>query len=1181
MSKNPNLLKPSLLSASVSAALGAMVLGSIAPVYAADEADPALEEIVITGSRIVRRDYDSNSPIVTVDAADFETQTGLNIESYLNQLPEYNPASSPTTTQGDVQITPVNSVGIASISLRGFGANRSLVLVNGKRPTPINPLMVTDINGIPSALIQRVETITGGASAVYGADAVAGVTNFILRDNFEGFELDTQYGMTDDQAGDESRISAILGANIADGRGNVTLGVERYNRDAFLQKDSDFHMEFQRNQLTGGTFGLQGINGYACNFNCPPMTTVMAMFAGRPAGTNVFAQGAAANANSRGYNFNSDGTIWVAGSQGGLYRYKGPRADGEYMPQRAIDTTVTPNVEYTNVKWYDQAAYASAPQERYSFFASGNFDVTDSVNVYARGTFAESKTRTTLFGTSVITGWETQVPYNPTTDSPVNPALNYQDPAVVAAVVANPAAYANPSFIPTGAPGAFWPVPAELAILLNARPTRDAVWQPQWNPDNSLPPRNTYNTNEVYQVEVGSNIDLPIRDWTAEVYASHAESSTYNVATGNLSLARWRALSNQRDYGRNAKGTGNLSYTVGNGTTVPAARPAFGVGDYKCTSGFYDTLFRGDQPMSRDCYEAIAADLQTRTQNKQDIIEVNVQGSLFELPAGEVGAAMGFQNRRNSAKFYPDILQSSHSFTDQVIGVYPTGSLDAGTSVDDFYAEALVPVVNDLPFAQAIELELGARLSQYEHSDDETTWKVLANWEINDRIRVRGGFNRATRAPNLGEMFLNEQEIFTVQTAFGDPCGLRSLAPFGAGGQAPDPVMTAGELPTALAPSQTAAGALSTRMICEEMMGGANTQASNNFYNVANATGAVGGGFLWILQEGNPNLTSEVADTWTLGAVATSPWDNPWLSGLTLALDAYRIEIEDAIMQYSVDNAAARCFVPNVASRAEAQARAQSEGCGLLPRDQSNGAPLTTKISYDNQATIETQGLDISLNWFGDLNELVSLPGSLNASFQATVLDYYRTKLSPGLYDVETDWAGSLGPNLTGTNGGAYDYRLFGSIGYSLDDWNVSLRVRYLPGVYSAAYAQQQAIKQNNAAVAAGGTGILLGYTPTTEIETGAYTVLDLSFGWNINETFALRGGINNLLDRSPEWTAPSSGYPIGTTLSGVCAGLGGGTAPPACQNPAGFSLPGVGTINGGYYDVQGRRFFLGLKASF
>src|SRR5690554_4531251 len=232
-------IRPRLLAASVASTLG--ISGAfVAPAHAQDGQEVLLEEVVVTGSRIVRRDYQSSSPIVTVERDAFEQQSGLNIESYLNQLPQYNPASSPSTTQGDVQITPVNSVGIASISLRGFGANRSLVLVDGKRAVPINSLMVTDINGIPSALIERVETITGGASAVYGADAVGGVTNFILRDDFEGLEIDLQYGGTEEGGGEESRISAVFGANLADGRGNVSMGVEAYSRDAAFEVDRDF-----------------------------------------------------------------------------------------------------------------------------------------------------------------------------------------------------------------------------------------------------------------------------------------------------------------------------------------------------------------------------------------------------------------------------------------------------------------------------------------------------------------------------------------------------------------------------------------------------------------------------------------------------------------------------------------------------------------------------------------------------------------------------------------------------------------------------------------------------------------------------------------------------------------------------------------------------------------------------
>ncbi len=110
-----------------------------------------------------------------------------------------------------------------------------------------------------------------------------------------------------------------------------------------------------------------------------------------------------------------------------------------------------------------------------------------------------------------------------------------------------------------------------------------------------------------------------------------------------------------------------------------------------CTSGFYNTYFQGDQSLSDDCFQAINATLQTRTHNVQNIVELNFQGPVFELPAGEVRMAAGYQSRRNDGQFNPDILQSQQSFTDQVVGVYPTGYLDADTSVDDYYVEGSHP----------------------------------------------------------------------------------------------------------------------------------------------------------------------------------------------------------------------------------------------------------------------------------------------------------------------------------------------------------------------------------------------------------------------------------------------------------------------------------------------------------
>jgi outer membrane receptor protein involved in Fe transport len=498
------------------------------------------------------------------------------------------------------------------------------------------------------------------------------------------------------------------------------------------------------------------------------------------------------------------------------------------------------------------------------------------------------------------------------------------------------------------------------------------------------------------------------------------------------------------------------------------------------------------------------------------------------------------------------------------------------------YLEALVPVVSGLPFAQMVELELGVRHSDYEHTDEEVTWKALANWQINDQLRLRGGFNRATRAPNLGELFLNQQEVFTGGGAFGDACGARSNFPFGAGGTLPDPQMNPGEPPTELAAGQTAAGAQSTLLICQAMMGGAGSVAANQFYNVSNATGGAGGGFAWVQQQGNRALTSETADTWTFGAVASSPWENPWLSGLTASVDWYRYEIEDAIMLYSLDYAAYRCFGTVVSSAAAAQAQADTEACKLLPRDRLSGGPLTSSLSYDNQATIETQGFDVGVNWFGDLNELMSLPGSMALSLQATVLDYYKTKQSPAVYDVETDWAGSLGPNLSGTNGGAYDFRLFGTATYIQDAWSVSLRWRYLPEVQSVGWATQKAIIENNARVSAGGAGILLSYNPMSgnggvmaEKATEDYNIFDFSFNWNVNETIALRGGITNLLDTEPSLVAPNTGVAPGSVLTSYCNGA------PGCQNPTAYSMPNPGSYNAGYYDTLGRRFFVGAKVSF
>ena len=196
---------------------------------AAQAQETGLEEITVTGSRIVRRDLEAASPIVTID-----TRAARELEhDQHRERPQSNAAVRARRHAVRLrapQAGPTASLGIGSLNLRGIGANRTLVLVDGRRAQPANAALIVDINTIPSAAIERVETITGGASAVYGADAMAGVVNFILKDDFEGVEMDFQTGVTAEGDGEETRFTSLLGVNSGDGDGNVMLGVEWYHR---------------------------------------------------------------------------------------------------------------------------------------------------------------------------------------------------------------------------------------------------------------------------------------------------------------------------------------------------------------------------------------------------------------------------------------------------------------------------------------------------------------------------------------------------------------------------------------------------------------------------------------------------------------------------------------------------------------------------------------------------------------------------------------------------------------------------------------------------------------------------------------------------------------------------------------------------------------------------------------
>src|SRR5690606_36342332 len=263
----------------------AAALDSAAPGVWSAEAEaggPELTEVVVTGSRIIRRDYESQSPIVTVSEEAFENRSSVGIEETLNQLPQFAVAGSAqaNSSASTPFPSPTAAPGAATVDLRGLGTNRSLVLVDGRRVQPVNGNLVVDLNTIPSAAIQSVEVISGGAAAVYGADAIAGVVNLILKKNFEGFEVDGQYGITQRGDGEEYQISTLFGSNYGDGRGNVMVGANYAKRGTIRSRDRSWVRAGWNDPGTsaGGAGTAGGLSQFECQApapftgpaNCPP-----------------------------------------------------------------------------------------------------------------------------------------------------------------------------------------------------------------------------------------------------------------------------------------------------------------------------------------------------------------------------------------------------------------------------------------------------------------------------------------------------------------------------------------------------------------------------------------------------------------------------------------------------------------------------------------------------------------------------------------------------------------------------------------------------------------------------------------------------------------------------------------------------------------------------------------------
>ncbi len=716
----------SALIGSTAVVLGLAIAGVDTAAYAQDQ---AAQEVVVTGSRIARRDYTAHTPIVTVNQSSLENTSSVAIEQSLSKLPQFVPGADQFGGGAvNVQATALSTPGASTLNLRGLGQNRNLVLLDGRRAQPINGSLAIDINTLPSAAIDSIEVISGGAAATYGSDAISGVVNFKLRKNFQGFDFDTQFGQAFRGYDTEFKVSALIGGNFANDKGNAMLGATYSTRGAVYNKDIPFLERSFTDPTVGGDFfldaptlsgGLSGTGGFLSQFSQAALDGIFGAgqiskftpsFLGS-IGINPASTTAGATVFFSGRALGTSPTFFAPnGTRAPGFTGQNIIVNGEPL-YKIVATSGTTGVSSNTVN-----QLASLPIKRYSLFANTHYDISEHITAYLQGSFAQTSSHTVLGSNPAVNQYGVSIPY----DSATNGVASGH------------------------------PVPLQFANLLNSRANPNANWDLGRGLDTSIGPRGLTSDTTNYQVLGGFKGDVGISDWTFDVYGSHGKTTTIGEYEGFADLARYQALIAAPNYG------------AGYSLTIPN-RGTFAT----CTSGINPFVTTA---ISADCLKIINAPITTTTELEQDIVEATIQGKAFDLPAGELRFAVGADYRANSFIYRPDPDMSQTNITGATIGIFGSNEARGATKVYEGYGEVIVPIVKDLPLAKAIEANLGYRYSSYDIGTvgGVSTWKATGDWTVTDWLKVRGGYQVANRAPNTAELFQGGNVQVIVNG--GDPC---------------------------------------------------------------------------------------------------------------------------------------------------------------------------------------------------------------------------------------------------------------------------------------------------------------------------------------------------------------------------------------------------------------------------
>ncbi|WP_334031400.1 TonB-dependent receptor domain-containing protein [Alteromonas sp. P256] len=892
LSKRNNI---SVLAFAVSSAL-AMSAGAVQAQEETEVKEREVEKVVVTGSRVAQdSSLSAASPVLAINAGDIKTSGQIDLGAMLRESPQLQ-ASLP----GSFSAFNGTPLGASLLDLRNLGSERTLVMENGRRHVSgIEGTGSVDVNALSTALLRNVEVLTGGASAVYGADAVTGVVNFNMRDgaSFDGLEVRTQTGVTDD--GDANEFFLSLANGFTSDRGDIVFAVEYQETSAVFARDRDFagsglFSQVANSAATQEAFGVDARfdNTWVPNYRLPISSDRGVISLTGSAFVDVLDSGGAAGCATIGSQMIP--TCQVIGEDGNLRAYNpGDVYVGAFDASGGDGVPASPDSELILPE-----------SKRLLVQAVSNYEVNDFINFFVDAKFVSSETKET----NQVNGFNDDIP------------ISLDNPFVPSALLAQINQLSGEG---------------ESVSLVMSRDVLD--FNATSNPEAE---------RKTFRIVTGFDGYIPNTELEYEVFYNYGRTDADITSRVRLEDRYFAAIDAVTD-----PATGEaVCRSDLDGSALPPTSPFPAVND---NFGF-NTFQPGDGScvpvnlFGKDSVSAEAAAFIFQPATEQNEIEQEnflavISGNssdLFELPAGPVSFALGYEWRRETSTYTPDTYSASgltFGTLDSRSG--PTNASNGQYDVSEYFVEATIPLLEGMDFAERLELRTAYRSSDYDPYGTHDAWTVGSVWSPIETFSVRTTYSEAVRVPNINEAFA---PTFAATLGAGDdPCNQNFIE----------------------------AGSEFREANCIALIGDSVADGSYDSTNFLSA-------FVAGTTGGNPDLEPEEAETITIGTVWKPAGELDGLfDGLVFTLDYYNIQIDGLIDSLTGFDIASNCVdAPTI----------NNQFCDAVDRNATNGSISNFRSGFINLAAVETSGIDFRIDYGFDLAELTDTDSRLNFTLNGT-----------------------------------------------------------------------------------------------------------------------------------------------------------------------------------------------------